>query len=82
MIRELHVYGQTLNLTVNRQPSTVNRPVQHTGLGKELMKEAEKIAKKKSHNKIKVISGVGVREYYRKLGYKLDKQKIYMEKQL
>ena len=46
------------------------------------MKEAEKIAKKKKHKIIRVISGIGVREYYKKLGYRLDKQKIYMEKPL
>ena len=46
------------------------------------MKEAEKIAKKKGYNNIRVISGVGVREYYNKLGYRLDKQKIYVEKEL
>jgi len=44
------------------------------------MAEAEKIAKKKGFRKIKVISGVGVREYYKKLGYKLDKEKVYVEK--
>ena len=97
MVRELHVYGQALNITSttdNRQepaptksaksvrvPTTDNAS-QHTGLGKQLMKEAEKIAKKKKHKTIRVISGIGVREYYKKLGYRLDKQKIYMEKPL
>ena len=46
------------------------------------MKEAEKITKKEGHKKIRVISGVGVREYYRKLGYTLDKKEIYMEKEI
>ena len=45
---------------------------QHLGLGKQLMEEAEKISKKNKCKEIKVISGVGVREYYRKLGYELD----------
>ena len=76
MIRELHVYGQALNL---KQQGVVG---QHLGLGKQLMQEAERIAKKRGHEKIQVISGVGVREYYEKLGYKLDKEKIYMEKYL
>lgn len=77
-IRELHVYGQALNITA---PNT-KRASQHKGLGKQLMQQAEKIAKKKGYKKIRVISGVGVRKYYEKLKYKLDKEKIYMEKPL
>ncbi len=66
MIRELHVYGQSLKLGEEGKVS------QHKGLGKFLMSEAEKIAKKQKCKEIKVISGVGVREYYKKLGYELD----------
>ena len=44
------------------------------------MKEAEKIAKENGIKKLKVISGVGVREYYRKLGYNLEEN--YMVKNL
>ena len=46
--------------------------VQHRGYGKKLLKEAEKICKKLKIKKLKVISGIGVREYYKKLGYKFD----------
>ena len=66
LVRELHVYGQSLNLGEKGFIS------QHKGFGKWLMSEAEKIAKEKNCKDIKVISGVGVREYYRKLGYELD----------
>jgi elongator complex protein 3 len=56
---------------------------QHKGMGKWLMNEAENIAKKKKCKEIKVISGVGVREYYSKLGYELDNGKgEYMIKNL
>ena len=79
MIREIHEYGQALNIT---KTQINNKASQHTGLGKQLMQEAEKIAKKKRFKDIRVISGIGVREYYKKLGYKLDKQKIYMGKSL
>lgn len=65
IIRELHVYGQLV-------PIGGEKKVQHSGLGKKLMKEAEKIAKKNKIKKIAVISGVGVRRYYKKLGYKLE----------
>lgn len=75
IVRELHVYGPTLKLKEKAKTEW-----QHRGLGKELMKEAEKIAKKERCKSIRVISGIGVREYYKKLGYKLDKEKIYMEK--
>ncbi len=64
IIRELHVYGQLV-------PIGGKIKIQHRGLGKKLMAEAEKIAQKNKAEKIAVISGVGVRGYYRKLGYKL-----------
>ena len=44
------------------------------------MKTAEKIAIQNNKKKICVISGVGVRNYYRKLGYKLEDG--YMTKKL
>jgi elongator complex protein 3 len=67
IIREIHVYGKSLNLHEENLKAT-----QHQGLGKWLMEEAEKIAKKEKAKKIFVISGVGVREYYKKIGYKLE----------
>jgi elongator complex protein 3 len=73
-IRELHVYGPSLNLGEKSF-----KEIQHKGIGKKLLEEAEKIAKD-SCNKIRIISGVGVREYYKKFGYVLDKEDIYMEK--
>ena len=83
IIRELHVYGKSLKLKEKGQIS------QHKGLGRWLMKEAEEIAKKQGCRKIKIISGVGVREYYRKLGYELEEDELgnvkkgeYMVKEL
>lgn len=66
-IRELHTYGQLVGVG---QKDT--KASQHKGLGKKLVCEAEKIAKKNGFKKIAVISGVGVRGYYKKLGYKKD----------
>jgi elongator complex protein 3 len=74
IIRELHVYGQALKLGQKGELG------QHTGLGKWLMQEAEKIVKKAKIGKVAVISGVGVRPYYRNLGYKLEE--TYMVKEL
>lgn len=67
-IRELHVYGKQLSLGTKDKSG-----IQHHGLGKKLMKKAEQIAEKENVEKILVISGVGVRQYYKKLGYKLEK---------
>ena len=49
---------------------------------KKLMEMAENISKERGFHKIRVISGVGVRNYYRKLGYELDDNGIYVEKVL
>ena len=73
MIRELHVYGQLV-------PKGKSSKVQHIGLGKRLMAEAEKIALQNGAKSMAVISGVGVRGYYKKLGYKL--KQTYMVKSL
>lgn len=76
LIRELHIYGQLVPIHKKDK-----KAVQHLGLGKKLMLEAEKIAKKEfSLSKIAVISGVGVRDYYRRLGYRL--RDTYMVKKL
>ncbi|MFA6251858.1 MAG: tRNA uridine(34) 5-carboxymethylaminomethyl modification radical SAM/GNAT enzyme Elp3 [Candidatus Paceibacterota bacterium] len=76
IIRELHTYGQAAGISKN------DSHTQHKGLGKRLVKEAERIAKEEFHiKKMAVISGVGVRDYYReKLGYSLKKD--YMIKSL
>ena len=68
MVRELHVYGSAVPLS-GRDPTKF----QHQGYGTLLMEEAERIAKEEhGSGKILVISGVGTRYYYRKLGYVLD----------
>ena len=73
LVRELHVFGPAVGL--GKKGS-----VQHKGVGKELLKEAETISKKNKKDKVIVISGVGVRDYYRKVGYK--KEGVYMVKKL
>jgi elongator complex protein 3 len=66
IIREIHTYGQQTPLKQK------GKSAQHKGLGKKLMKEIEKIAKKEFKvKKIVVISSVGTRNYYRKQGYRL-----------
>jgi elongator complex protein 3 len=65
IIRELHVYGEAVAIGDLGQR-------QHRGFGRKLMAEAERIAKSEGKDKMLVISGVGVREYYKKLGYTLE----------
>jgi len=54
--------------------------VQHKGFGKKLMSIAEEQAKKDGKTKMIVISGIGVRDYYKHLGY--HREGPYMVKQL
>ena len=74
-IRELHTYGQQLSLGEHQDDAA-----QHKGLGRRLVEEAERIATQAGFKKMAVISGVGVRGYYRKLGYR--KIGTYMVKTL
>jgi ELP3 family radical SAM enzyme/protein acetyltransferase len=71
LIRELHVYGKLEKVIKNS--NNIFNEQQHVGFGKQMMKHAEKIAITNGYTKIAVISGNGVRNYYRKLGYELDK---------
>ncbi|XP_078398075.1 elongator complex protein 3 isoform X1 [Cetorhinus maximus] len=76
IVRELHVYGSVVPVSA-RDPSKF----QHQGFGMLLMEEAERIAREEhGSSKIAVISGVGTRNYYRKIGYELEGP--YMVKRL
>jgi elongator complex protein 3 len=66
LIRELHVYGQAVPIGAQ------STKAQHKGFGRQLMERAEEIARADGRDKVIVISGVGVREYYRKLGYERE----------
>jgi elongator complex protein 3 len=75
IIREIHTYG--VQTAIGQKAVAA----QHTGLGKKLIKEAERIAKTEfGAKKIAAIAGVGARQYWRKNGYKL--QNTYMVKKL
>ncbi|KTB48577.1 elongator complex protein 3 [Dehalogenimonas alkenigignens] len=68
LIRELHVYGPELSLGKRDTASA-----QHRGYGRELVREAEKIARDEfGASSLAVLSGVGARRYYHDLGYILD----------
>jgi len=75
LIRELHVYSNLSDVGNNIETS-----YQHKGYGKKLVAEAEKIAYNNGYKKIAIISGTGVRNYYRNIGYELED--TYMVKNL
>lgn len=76
IVRELHVYGELLPIGEKSDVSW-----QHRGFGKKLLRTAERIATEEyDARKIVIISGIGVREYYRKFGYQLEGP--YMSKKL
>lgn len=64
MIREIHVYGQSLEIG----ESAPGR-AQHLGLGKQLIERAVALAAQHGYAKLAVISAIGTREYYRKRGF-------------
>lgn len=69
IVRELHVYGQVINVG----SGAAGESYQHRGYGMKLMQEVERVAREElGVGKISVISAVGTREYYRKLGYHQD----------
>jgi len=77
VVRELHIYGESLAI---KSSTKHDLQWQHRGYGKLLLSKAENIGREKGFEKISVISGIGVREYYRNQGYSLDGS--YMSKNL
>lgn len=75
IIREVHTYGRAVPHDAKASPHT-----QHHGLGKKLISQAEAIAAKNGYAKIAVISSIGTRNYYRKLGY--EREGYYLTKKL
>ncbi len=77
LIRELHIYGPEVPLTEQRLEAA-----QHKGLGKALLREAERIASEEFQAQwMVVLSGTGAKEYYRnEFGY--SSQGNYMVKEL
>ena len=63
MIREVHVYGVATHLGED------GTSAQHSGLGRQLVERACDIARAEGYERINVISAVGTRAYYRRLGF-------------
>ena len=75
IVREVHTYGQVAQIDTQDGVKS-----QHRGLGKRLMDRAEELARTRGYKKMAVISAIGTREYYKKLGYSLEG--TYMVKDL
>ena len=75
MIREVHVYGPALGLGKDSRGEA-----QHRGLGGRLVARAEAISREAGFDQLAVISAIGARNYYRRLGFHLTE--FYMMKPL
>jgi elongator complex protein 3 len=75
LIREVHVFGQQLGIAKESESA-----VQHQKYGKRLIQKAEELALSNGYKKMAIISAVGTRQYYQKLGYHLEE--TYMVKSL
>jgi len=83
LIRELHVYGTLVAAgRADTQKGNEDDRPQHIGIGRTLMGTAELIAAARGRRRIAVIAGVGVRNYYRRLGYTLQGKGQYLIKEL
>src|SRR5512140_252676 len=75
LIREVHVYGQSLPVGAEKVGAA-----QHAGLGTRLLEKAEALAKAKGFERMAVISAVGTREYYLERGF--ERGDLYLTKTL
>jgi len=75
IIREVHVYGQSLAVGAEKAGSP-----QHSGLGTRLLEHAESIARQANFEKLAVISAVGTRQYYLDRGF--DRGELYLTRLL
>ncbi len=75
IIREVHVYGQSVEVGAEQEGMA-----QHRGLGTELIEKAAEIAKSAGYSKLAVISAVGTREYYAGRGFVMGE--LYMVRDL
>lgn len=67
LVRDLHVYSDLVGLGERKEHSW-----QHRGYGAQLLRKAEEIAVGKGYKKMAVMSGIGVREYYKRFGYQRE----------
>ena len=64
IIREVHIYGQSLAIG-----AAAGEEAQHRGLGRQLIERCLAIAAAAGYERLAVISAMGTRGYYRRLGF-------------
>ena len=75
VIREVHVYGQSLAVGAEKTGSP-----QHAGLGTRLLQQAANIARRAGFGRLAVISAVGTRKYYLERGF--ERGELYLSRPL
>jgi elongator complex protein 3 len=75
LIREVHVYGQSLAVGAEKEGAA-----QHAGLGTKLLQRAAEIARADGYARLAVISAVGTRQYYLERGY--QRGELYLVQRL
>jgi len=75
IVREVHVYGQSLAVGTEQSGAA-----QHAGLGTRLLVQADKLAREKGFRRMAVIAAVGTRQYYLERGY--ERGELYLVKNL
>jgi elongator complex protein 3 len=73
IIREVHVYGQSLAVGAEQ-----NGAAQHAGIGTRLLVEADRIARLQGYRRMAVIAAVGTRKYYLERGF--ERGELYLVK--
>ena len=75
LIREVHVYGQSLPVGAEKEGAA-----QHAGLGTQLLEEAAAVARQNGYDKLAVISAIGTRRYYLERGF--ERGELYLVRRL
>ncbi len=75
LIREVHVYGQSLPVGAEKAGAA-----QHSGLGTRLLEEGERMARENGFSRLAVISAVGTRQYYLDRGF--ERGEYYLVKKI
>lgn len=74
IIREVHVYGQSLKVGGEQAGAA-----QHSGLGTSLLDEAVRLTREKGIRRMAVISAVGTRQYYLERGFQRGEYYLVMD---
>ena len=74
IIREVHIYGQSLAVGAEEHGAA-----QHIGLGSRLIQYAQDLARRQGYPRLAVISAIGTRRYYQRLGFQHGELYMFMD---